>query len=80
MEPDQAQEFVWPRKFQSDAKSGRVHCHYEAVNFPMPTDPVVFAAQHHIGADDLQVMFLSNVLTLWCALMMHHPTDLKENS
>jgi len=28
---------------------------------------------------DFQVLFFVNVLALWCVLMMHHPTGVKEN-
>jgi hypothetical protein len=29
---------------------------------------------------DIQVVFFVNVLTLWCVLVMYHPTGVKEDS
>jgi len=42
---------------------------------------VRFLAPHSImeATKDFQVVFFVNVFTLWCILVMHHPTGVKEN-
>ncbi|BFZ05706.1 hypothetical protein BsWGS_08745 [Bradybaena similaris] len=48
MEPDKAKECcIWPRKCESDTKNERVHCHDEAVNFPLLTDLGFFSVEQH---------------------------------
>lgn len=57
----------------SDAKNEQVHYNNENAKFLLPTSMVLSTAEL---MDDLQVV-LSDVLALWCLLIMHQPMRVK---
>ena len=71
---------VWQGNLESNGPNWLVRYDDATANFSLPTDLPLTPHSITKMVKDLLVVLLCDVLALWCIVMMHNTTGVKENS